>query len=194
MFSQVVENPPEHHENINFGPCIQWFCWYLQQQAVNRVSVLSCCWNLIHMLMSKIPMVFFLLCHRYYPSNSLHPPHTNFLSVFVSFVRSAFIIAPNLFSEELHRVVIAVVNIDSAWNVRFKSRVKDETARWCLQINIYMFKSCVGYFQSQTCCRLWTFLSLDSFISHFRLLVELWSNRHDHLLAVNSLDVTKTQH
>lgn len=38
------------------------------------MSVFSCCWNLIHMLMRWIPMDFSLLCRRYHLQHSMPPP------------------------------------------------------------------------------------------------------------------------
>lgn len=58
--------------------------------VLNSVSVFSACWNSIQMLMSRIPMDFSLLCHRYHLHKTQQHSPPRFLSVFVSLVLSNF--------------------------------------------------------------------------------------------------------
>lgn len=115
-FPQVNEIPPlplwhiVRILNLTSSAMISLICcWCSQQRALNWMSVLSCCWNLIHMLMSWIPMDFSLLCHRYYPPTLCHP--LLFLTVFVSLVHSwlsLLLRIPTSFTVTTHSLIVIV--------------------------------------------------------------------------------------
>lgn len=66
-----------HHGRINFDPWTQCDDFDLLLlvflTALNWMSASSCCWNLIHMLMSWIPMDFSLRCCRYHSQTLCSP-------------------------------------------------------------------------------------------------------------------------